>query len=48
MNLTRQNRKLKPLYTKKEKFENVIIGLIQIIYISGFITMLVIAISNVI
>jgi len=40
MNLTRQS--------KKNKIENVIIGLIQIIYISGFITMVVIAISNVI
>tara|TARA_Y100001973_G_C4957730_1_gene213425 strand:- start:361 stop:483 length:123 start_codon:yes stop_codon:yes gene_type:complete len=40
MNLTRQN--------KKNKIENAIIGIIQIIYISGFITMVVVAISNVI
>tara|TARA_R110002012_G_scaffold299933_2_gene499348 strand:+ start:447 stop:572 length:126 start_codon:yes stop_codon:yes gene_type:complete len=39
MNLTRQNN-------KKEKIENIIIGIIQLIYISGFITLIITAIKN--
>ena len=38
MNLTRQNR--------KNKIENIIIGIVQIVYISGFITIMVVALKN--
>mgnify|MGYP003647900168 FL=1 len=38
MNLTRQN--------KKNKIENIIIGIVQVVYISGFITIMVIALKN--
>ena len=40
------NKIYKPLYTKKEKIQNLIIGTIQIIYISGFISLLIYTISN--